>query len=130
MMRTTSSRLVTAITRPSKICARSRALFSSNLVRRVMTSSRKVMKEVMMSLRPSTSGRPPRIASMLAGKDDCAGVLRQIWFSTTSGVASRLRSMTTRTPSRLDLSRMSLTPSMRLSLAASAIFSTRPFLPT
>jgi hypothetical protein len=78
----------------------------------------------------SVSGRPPRIASMLAGKLACAGVWRQSWFSTTSGVASRFSSMTTRTPSRFDSSRMSETPSMRLSLAASAIFSTRPFLPT
>ena len=41
MIRTTSSRLVTAMTRPSKIWARSRALASSNLARRVITSSRK-----------------------------------------------------------------------------------------
>ena len=34
-----------------------------------------------------------------------------------------------RTPSRFDSSRMSLTPSIRLSLAASAIFSTSAFLP-
>jgi hypothetical protein len=48
----------------------------------------------------------------------------------TSGVASRFRSMTIRTPSRFDSSRMSATPSIRLSLAASAIFSTSPDLPT
>src|SRR3546814_6138083 len=44
MMRTTSSRLLTATTRPSKMCARSRALASSNLQRRVITSSRKGMR--------------------------------------------------------------------------------------
>ena len=31
---------------------------------------------------------------MLAGKLDCAGVCRHSWLSTTSGVASRFRSMT------------------------------------
>ncbi len=41
MIRTTSSRLATAMTRPSRMWARSRALASSNLVRRVITSSRK-----------------------------------------------------------------------------------------
>ena len=127
---TTSSRLVTATTRPSKMWARSRAFSSSNFERRVMTSSRYLTKLSMMSRSVSVSGRPPRIASMFAGKEDCAGVCRHNWLSTTSGVASRFRSMTIRTPSRLDSSRMSETPSMRLSLAASAIFSTRPDLPT
>ena len=56
------------------------------------------MNAWMMSRSASVSGRPPRIASMLAGKLACAGVCRQSWLSTTSGVASRLRSITTRTP--------------------------------
>ena len=38
-----------------------------------MTSSRKWTKASMMSRSVSVSGRPPRIASMLAGKLDCAG---------------------------------------------------------
>ena len=54
--------------------ARSRAFISSNLERRVITSSRKRTKLSMMSRRVSVSGRPPRIASMLAGNDPCAGV--------------------------------------------------------
>ena len=53
---------------------------------------------------------------MLAGKLDWAGVCRQSWLSTTSGVASRFRSMTTRTPSRFDSSRMSEMPSIALVL--------------
>ena len=58
------------------------------------------------------------------------GTIRLLEAIRLSGVASRFRSMTTRTPLRLDSSRISLTPSILLSLAASAIFSTRPFLPT
>ncbi len=78
------------------------------------------MKAERISCSPSISGRPPRIASMFAGKLDCAGVWRQSWFRTTSAVASRFSSITTRTPSRFDSSRMSATPSIRLSRAASA----------
>ena len=59
-----------------------------------------------------------------------ADQIEEIQIKPTSGDASRFRSMTTRTPSRFDSSRTSLIPSMRLSLAASAIFSTSPFLPT
>ena len=56
MIRTTSSRLVTAMTRPSKRWARSRALASSNLARRVITSSRKRTKLSMMSLQVQRLG--------------------------------------------------------------------------
>jgi hypothetical protein len=56
MIRTTSSRLVTAMTRPSKMWARSRALASSNLARLVITSSRNLTKLSMMSRRLSVSG--------------------------------------------------------------------------
>ena len=56
--------------------ARSRALKSSNFDLRVMTSSRKRMNASMKSRRVSVSGRPLRIASMFAGKLDCAGVCR------------------------------------------------------
>jgi hypothetical protein len=96
----------------------------------MMTSSRNLTNASMMSRSASVSGRPPRIASMLAANEDCAGVWRHSWLRTTSGVASRFNSMTMRTPSRFDSSRISLTPSIRFSRAASAIFSTRPFLPT
>ena len=88
------------------------------------------MKAWMKSRRVSVSGRPPRIASILAGKLDWAGLWRQSWLSTTSTVASRFSSITTRMPWRFDSSRMSEMPSIRLSFAASAIFSTRPALPT
>ena len=58
------------------------------------------MKAVRKRLRSSCSGRPPFSASMLQPKLVCSGVKRKSWFSTTSGVASRRSSTTTRTPKR------------------------------
>jgi hypothetical protein len=49
-------------------------------------------------------GPPPFSASMLQPKLVCIGVKRNSWFSTTSGVASRFSSITTRTPIRSDSS--------------------------
>ena len=54
--------------------ARSRALPSSKMVRRVMTSSRKRTKAVMISLMVIMPGRPLSIASMLTPKEVCSAV--------------------------------------------------------
>jgi hypothetical protein len=70
----TSSILATAMASPTRTWARSRALPSRYLVRREITSSRKAMKDVSMSLRFITSGRPPSSATTLAPKLDCSGV--------------------------------------------------------
>ncbi len=104
MVATTSSTFDTATARPQRTWLRSRALRSSKAVRRATTSSRKVMKCVRKSRSVSCSGRPPFSASMLQPKLVCIGVKRHSWFSTTSGVASRLSSITTRTPIRSDSS--------------------------
>ena len=64
----TSSMLATATTRPTRMCARSRALARSKAVRRVIISSRKARKASSTSLRVSCSGRPPRRATMLTPK--------------------------------------------------------------
>ena len=51
----------------------------------------------------------------------CSGVKRKSWFSTTSGVASRRSSTTTRTPKRSLSSWTWAMPSIRFSRASSAI---------
>ena len=76
------------------------------------------------SRRSSCSGRPPFSASMLQPKLVCSGVKRKSWFSTTSGVASRRSSMTTRTPKRSLSSWTWAMPSILLSRASSAMRST------
>ncbi len=79
------------------------------------------MKATSMSFKVSICGRPPLSAIILAPKLDCIAVKRQSWFSTTSGMASRLISMTMRMPSRSDSSRRSEMPSTRFSRTSSAI---------
>jgi hypothetical protein len=71
-----SSILATAIARPTRIWARSRALLSRNFVRRVTTCSRKAMNSVRKSFRFIVCGRPASSATMLAGKFVCSGVKR------------------------------------------------------
>ena len=60
-----SSILATAVARPTKICARSRALDKSNLVRRAITSSRKPKKASIICRTFICCGLPPLRASML-----------------------------------------------------------------
>ena len=100
MVATTSSTFSTATARPHNTCARSRALRSSNAVRRATTSSRKSRNADRMVRNSICSGRPPFSASMLQPKWVCIAVKRNSWFSTTSGVESRFSSITTRTPKR------------------------------
>ena len=107
----TSSMLATATTRPTTMCARSRALARSNAVRRRITSSRKVEERLEHVPRPSCSGRPPRSETMLMPKLVCSEVNLNSWLRTMSGSASRLTSITTRTPCRSLSSRRSAIPS-------------------
>ena len=74
--RITSSILATAMARPTRTWARSRALLRRNLVRRATTSSRNATKVVSRSFRFITCGRPPSSATMLAPNEDCSGVKR------------------------------------------------------
>ena len=124
-MATTSSTFDTATASPQRMCARSRARRSSCAVRRATTSSRKAMNAVRKRRRSSCSGRPPFSASMLQPKLVCSGVKRKSWFSTTSGVASRRSSTTTRTPKRSLSSCTCAMPSILRSRASSAMRSTR-----
>ncbi|MGY4469651.1 hypothetical protein ACVWWK_005360 [Bradyrhizobium sp. LB9.1b] len=74
MTRIISSILATAIARPTRIWARSRALASRNLVRRVTTRSRKSTKIASRSFRCMIRGRPLSSATMLTPKLVCSGV--------------------------------------------------------
>jgi hypothetical protein len=65
MVATTSSTFDTATARPQRTWLRSRALRSSNAVRRATTSSRKVMKWLQEIAQGQVFGRPPFSASML-----------------------------------------------------------------
>ena len=121
---TISSTFETATARPQRMWARSRALRSSKAVRRATTSSRKATKWTRKSRSVSCSGRPPFSASMLQPKLVCIGVKRNSWFSTTSGVASRRSSTTTRTPKRSLSSWTWAMPSILRSRASSAMRST------
>ena len=125
MMRMNSSMFTTAMAKPTSTWPRSRALESSKRVRRTTTSSRKSTKAVSMSRRDICRGRPRSSARALTPKEICSAVNRCSWFSTTSAVASRFSSITTRTPSRELSSRRSLTPSMRFSRTSSAMRSCR-----
>ena len=128
MTRMTSSILATAMARPTRRWARSRALASSKRERRRMTSSRKAMNAISASLRPKSRGRPPSSASMFTPKLTCMLVWRKSWLSTTSAVASRLSSITTRMPERSDSSRISPIPSIVLARTSSPMRSSRAAL--
>ncbi len=67
---------------------------------------------------------------MLMPKLVCIWVWRNNWFSTTSGVASRLSSMTMRIPERSLSSRISEMPSINFARTNSEIRSSRVFLLT
>ena len=124
----TSSMLATAIDSPAKTCARSRAWPSKYCVRRVTTSSRKSTNAPIIWARFINSGRPLFSAKLLTPKDVCSGENLYSWFKTTSAIASRFSSITTRTPVRSLSSRNSEMPSIRLARTASAIFSIMPAL--
>ena len=120
---TISSTLETVTASPQRIWLRSRAFLNSNAVLRATTSSRNAIKFVRNVRSVSCSGRPPLRASMLQPKDVCRGVNLNNWFNTTSGVASRFSSITTRTPFRSLSSCTWEIPSIFFSLTCSAIFS-------
>jgi hypothetical protein len=102
MMRMISSMLATASARPITTCARSRALFSSNFVRRVTTSSRKRMK-ICEHLRAGHQLGPAAIQRQHVDAE--RGLHRRVAIELVQhdiGDASRLSSITTRMPLRSD----------------------------
>ena len=126
----TASRWSSAIARPSRMWARASAFFSSNSMRRRTTSRRNSTKWSSRSTSGSTRGRPLTIASVMTPKVVWNCVCLNRLFSTTSGTSPFLSSMTTRTPSRSDSSRMSEMPSITFSCTSSAIFFCRSALLT
>ena len=114
----TRSRLPMAMRSPASMWALSLARLRSYSVRRTTTCSRKAMKFCSAALSVIVSGVPPTSASMLAEKVLCIAVSLYRLFSTTMGCTPPRSSMTTRIPTRLDSSRISDMPSMRLSLAS------------
>ncbi len=109
--------------RPSRMWKRSRALRRRKRVRRVTTSWRKWRKTRRDSASDRVSGRPLTIETALYPKELWSGVRRKSWFMMMRGMASRLRSITMRIPSRSDSSRMSEMCSSFFSRTSSATFS-------
>ena len=123
IMLITSSIWSRAINKPCKICARSSALFNSKRVLRVTTSSWCFRYSSSICFRFRIIGWLLTSANMITPYVSCSWVCLYSWFSTTFGLASFFSSITTRRPSRLDSSRRSEIPSIRLSFTSSAIFS-------
>lgn len=102
MMLITSSMKSTAVFERFPDMARSLALRSSNMVRRVMTSTWNLMYSSSICLRVRIRGTPSTSASIMTPKVVCIWVKAKSWLSTTCGLASFFRSMTIRIPSRLE----------------------------
>ena len=98
-----SSTLDSATARPSRMCPRSRALRSSNTVRRVTTSRRCSRKNSSNCLRLSRRGWPSTSATMFMPKLSCSCVSLNRLFRTMSGTSPRFSSMTTRMPRAVGL---------------------------
>ena len=111
----TSSMMSMALSRPSRMWARLRALSSSKRVRRTTTSWRKSTKHLMISLRERVRGRPPTRATLLIAKLDCRAVYLKSVLRTTLALASFLTRNSMRMPSRLVSSLISAMPSIFLS---------------
>ena len=85
-----SSTFDSATARPSSTWPRSRALRSSNTVRRVITSRRCDRKQSSICLRLSKRGRPSTSATMFMPKVSCIWVCLNRLFSTTSATSATL----------------------------------------
>ncbi len=114
-----SSTLDRATASPSRMWARSRALRSSNTVRRVTTSRRCRRKASSSSLMLSSFGWPSTRATMFMPKWSCICVSLYRLLRTTSGNSPRLSSITTRMPDLSDSSRISAMPSSFFSRTSS-----------
>ena len=128
MVSMNSSMLASATARPSSTWPRSRALRSSNTVRRVTTSRRCSRKIAIRSFRLHSLGWLSISATMFMPKVSCSCVCLYRLFSTTSGTSPRLSSITTRMPDLSDSSWMWLMPSSFFSWTSSAMRSSRFFL--
>ena len=123
-----SSTLASATAKPSNTWPRSRALRSSNTVRRVITSRRWRKNASSICFKFSKRGWPSSKATMFMPNVSCNCVCLYKLFKMTSGISPRLSSITTRMPDLSDSSRKSEIPSIFFSFTSSAIFSTKVFL--
>jgi len=123
MVAITSSKLAKAINRPSKICARSRASFSSAWERRVMTNWRWMTYSFNTWDKVISWGVPSLLsATMFSEKLLCNSVILKSLFKITFGRASFFNSTVICIPARSESSRKFLIPLIFLSRIKSAIF--------
>ena len=109
--------------KPIKIWALSSAFFKSNFVLLITTSSLNERKFSKNSFKLQVLGFLSTIANVLKLKELSIDVYLNNCLLTVSGSTFDLKSIATRTPSRLDSSLISLIPSIFLSLTSSAILS-------
>ena len=121
----TLSKFSTETERPINIWALSSALFKSNLVFLITTSSLKFRKFDKNSFKLQVCGFPSTIAKVLNPKELSICVFLYNCLFTVSGSTPLLRSIDTLIPSLLDSSLISLIPSIFFSLTNCAILSLR-----
>ena len=117
----TLSKFSTDTDKPINTCARSSAFFNSNFVFLITTSSLNFKKFSKNSLRLQVFGFLSTIAKVLNPNELSIDVYLNSCLFTVSGSTFDLKSIATLIPSLLDSSRISLMPSIFLSLASSAI---------
>ena len=125
MISTTRSIWSSANNRPCTTWSRSLARFSKYSERLRITSCRWAMKSANACFNGRVWGWPSTRARTMLLKEVRRDVYRNRLFRTMFPWASRRNSTTIRMPCRSDSSRISDTPSMRLSRTNWAIFSTR-----
>ena len=119
----TSSIEPKAMSKPAKICARTLAFLRKKIVLLVTISTLCSTNSSRTCFKFRSRGCLPHRTTVLTPKvvESCVNLNKL--FLTTSGLASRLSSITIRIPSRSDSSRMSEMPLILCSLTRSAIFS-------
>ena len=119
----TLSKFSTLTISPINVCAFSSALFRSNFVFLITTSSLNFKKFSKKSLRLQFFGFLSTIANVLKPKELSIDVYLNNCLLTVSGSTFLLKSIETLIPSLFDSSLMSLMPSIFFSLTSSAILS-------
>ena len=118
-----SSIFSTAVAKPINICALSSAFFKSNLILFKTVSSLNFKNSEINSFKFKILGLLFTIANVLKPNELSIFVNLYNCLRIVSGSTAFLNSITTRIPSLLDSSRISLIPSIFLSLTSCAIFS-------
>ena len=119
----TLSKFSTDTDKPIRMWALSSAFFKSNFVLLITVSSLNFKKFSKNSLRLQVFGLLSTIAKVLNPKELSIDVYLKSCLFTVSGSTFDLKSIATLIPSLFDSSRISLIPSIFLSLTSSAILS-------